>query len=37
MKKYCYDSKRYPAYLDQLGVRYPVLPDSGGPCAVTPG
>jgi aminobenzoyl-glutamate utilization protein B len=36
MKKYYYDSKKYPTYLDQLGVRYPVLPDSAGACAVTP-
>jgi aminobenzoyl-glutamate utilization protein B len=35
MRRYYYDAKRYPTYLDQLGVEYPVLPDSGGACRVT--
>jgi aminobenzoyl-glutamate utilization protein B len=35
MRRYYYDAKRHPTYLDQLGVQYPVLPDSGGACRVT--
>ena len=35
MRPYYYDAKRYRTYLEQLGVTYPVLPDSGGACAVT--
>src|SRR5688572_6665954 len=35
MRRYYYDAKRHPTYLDQLGVEYPVLPDSGGACRVT--
>jgi len=34
MRAYYYDAKRYRTYLDQLGVSYPVLPDSGGACRV---
>ena len=33
MKRYYYDARKYPTYLAQLGVRYPVLPDSAGGCA----
>jgi aminobenzoyl-glutamate utilization protein B len=33
MKRYYYDGKKYPTYLEQLGVKYPVLPDSAGECA----
>jgi aminobenzoyl-glutamate utilization protein B len=35
MRAWYYDARKYPTYLDQLGVRYPVLPDSAGRCAVT--
>ncbi len=35
MRAYYYDAKRHRTYLDQLGVDYPVLPDSGGACRVT--
>ena len=35
MRPFYYDAKRYRSYLEQLGVTYPVLPDSGGACAVT--
>lgn len=35
MRGYYYDAKRHRTYLDQLGVEYPVLPDSGGACRVT--
>jgi aminobenzoyl-glutamate utilization protein B len=35
MRPYYYDARRYRTYLEQLGVTYPVLPDSGGACAVT--
>jgi aminobenzoyl-glutamate utilization protein B len=34
MRAYYYDPKRYRTYLEQLGVDYPVLPDSGGACRV---
>jgi aminobenzoyl-glutamate utilization protein B len=34
MRAYYYDAKRHPTYLEQLGVTYPVLPDSGGACRV---
>jgi aminobenzoyl-glutamate utilization protein B len=34
MRPYYFDPKRYRTYLGQLGVAYPVLPDSGGACAV---
>jgi aminobenzoyl-glutamate utilization protein B len=37
MKRYYYDGKKYPTYLEQLGVKYPVLPDSAGECAFTLG
>jgi aminobenzoyl-glutamate utilization protein B len=32
MRKYYYDAGKYPTYLVQLGVKYPVLPDSAGAC-----
>ena len=35
MRRYYYDPRRYRSYLEQLGVAYPVLPDSGGACSVT--
>ncbi len=35
MRRYYYDPRRYPTYLEQLGVRYPVLPDSSVACPVT--
>jgi aminobenzoyl-glutamate utilization protein B len=35
MKPWYYDQARHRTYLEQLGVRYPVLPDSGGRCAVS--
>ena len=35
MKRWYYDAARHRTYLEQLGVRYPVLPDSGGTCAVS--
>ncbi|MGH7579971.1 MAG: peptidase dimerization domain-containing protein [Gemmatimonadales bacterium] len=35
MRPYYYDAKRHRPYLDQLGVRYPVLPDSAGDCRMT--
>ena len=35
MRSYYYDAKRHRTYLDQLGVEYPVLPDSGGACRVS--
>jgi aminobenzoyl-glutamate utilization protein B len=34
MRAYYYDAKRHRTYLEQLGVTYPVLPDSGGACRV---
>ena len=34
MRAYYYDAKRHPTYLEQLGVTYPTLPDSGGACRV---
>jgi aminobenzoyl-glutamate utilization protein B len=34
MRPYYYDRTKYPSYLEQLGITYPVLPDSGGSCAV---
>jgi aminobenzoyl-glutamate utilization protein B len=35
MRRWYYDPARHRTYLEQLGVRYPVLPDSGGACGVT--
>jgi hypothetical protein len=35
MRAYYYDPKRHRTYLEQLGVTYPALPDSGGACRVT--
>ncbi len=32
MRPFYYDAARFPSYLAQLGVRYPVLPDSAGRC-----
>jgi aminobenzoyl-glutamate utilization protein B len=34
MRPYYYDAKRHRTYLEQLGVTYPVLPDSAGACRV---
>ena len=34
MRPYYYDAKRHRTYLEQLGVEYPVLPDSAGACRV---
>ncbi|HWA56313.1 MAG TPA: amidohydrolase [Gemmatimonadales bacterium] len=36
MRATYYDPTRYKSYLEQLGVRYPVLPDSGGRCPYQP-
>jgi aminobenzoyl-glutamate utilization protein B len=33
MRRYYYDARKYPTYLEQLGVEYPVVPDSAGACA----
>ena len=35
MRPYYYEPKRHRTYLEQLGVTYPVLPDSAGACRVT--
>ncbi|HEX6104201.1 MAG TPA: amidohydrolase [Gemmatimonadales bacterium] len=35
MRPYYYDAGRHRTYLEQLGVRYPVLPDTAGRCRVT--
>jgi aminobenzoyl-glutamate utilization protein B len=35
MRRYYYDPRRHRTYLEQLGVRYPVMPDSAGGCRVT--
>ena len=35
MRAYYYDARRHRTYLDQLGVEYPVLPDSTGACRFT--
>ena len=34
MRPYYYDATRHRTYLEQLGVAYPVLPDSAGACRV---
>ena len=34
LEPWYYDSGRYRTYLEQLGVRYPTLPDSAGRCDV---
>ncbi len=36
MRRFYYDARRHRTYLEQLGVRYPVLPDSAGECARPP-
>jgi aminobenzoyl-glutamate utilization protein B len=36
MRPYYYDPTKYSTYLDQLGISYPVLPDSGATCAIKP-
>ena len=36
LRPFYYAPERFPTYLQQLGVRYPVLPDSSGACAVRP-
>jgi aminobenzoyl-glutamate utilization protein B len=35
MRPYYYDARRHRTYLEQLGIRYPVLPDSAGACRAT--
>ena len=35
MRRFYYDPRRYRTYLEQLGVRYPTLPDDAGQCRVT--
>ena len=35
MRRFHYDPRRYRTYLEQLGVRYPTLPDEAGQCQVT--
>ena len=35
MRRYYYDPRKHRSYLEQLGVAYPVLPDSAGSCKVT--
>jgi aminobenzoyl-glutamate utilization protein B len=35
MRRYYYDPRRHRTYLEQLGVRYPALPDSAGSCRVS--
>ena len=35
MRRFYYDPRRHRSYLEQLGVAYPVLPDSGGACRVS--
>src|SRR4029077_12060531 len=32
MRKYYYDPTRYKSYLDQLGIKYPVVRPSSKPC-----
>jgi aminobenzoyl-glutamate utilization protein B len=36
LRRFYYAPERYASYLEQLDVRYPVLPDARGSCAVTP-
>jgi aminobenzoyl-glutamate utilization protein B len=36
MQRYYYDARKHSTYLEQLGVRYPVLPDSTGACPGAP-
>jgi aminobenzoyl-glutamate utilization protein B len=36
LRPFYYSASRFPSYLQQLGVRYPVLPDAAGSCAVRP-
>jgi aminobenzoyl-glutamate utilization protein B len=36
MKKFYYDPKKYPTYLEQLGIAYPTLRKADGSCAATP-
>jgi aminobenzoyl-glutamate utilization protein B len=35
MSRLYYDPTKHSTYLEQLGIRYPVLPDSAGKCAAT--
>jgi hypothetical protein len=35
MRRYYYDPRRHRTYLEQLGIRYPVVPDSAGKCPVS--
>jgi aminobenzoyl-glutamate utilization protein B len=35
MRRYYYDPRRHRTYLEQLGVHYPVLPDSAGECGIS--
>lgn len=37
MKRYYYDPKRYPTYLDQLGIEYPSVRRADGSCPALPG
>jgi aminobenzoyl-glutamate utilization protein B len=36
MKKFYYDPKKFPTYLQQLGIAYPTLRRADGSCAATP-
>jgi aminobenzoyl-glutamate utilization protein B len=36
MRKFYYDSKKFPTYLQQLGIAYPTLRKTDGSCAATP-
>jgi aminobenzoyl-glutamate utilization protein B len=36
MRKFYYDAKKFPTYLQQLGIAYPTLRKADGSCAVTP-
>jgi len=36
MKKFYYDPKKYPTYLQQLGIAYPTLRKADGSCAAAP-
>ena len=34
MRPFYYDAKRYPTYLDQLGIKYPTVRAADGSCGV---
>ncbi len=36
MRKFYFDSKKFPTYLQQLGIAYPTLRKADGSCAATP-